>query len=83
MYYFQQVVKPLEGEQLAKEYGIKFFEASAKLGSNVEESFLSIAKDVKDRLVAHGLPSTPATIQVISNNNTGPIKKKPCCWWKL
>lgn len=38
------------GKALAAEYGIKFFETSAKLNTNVDESFMSIAKDIVDRL---------------------------------
>ena len=43
-----------EGEALAKEGGMKFFETSAKQDFNVEEAFLSIATDVKDRLLESG-----------------------------
>ncbi|RID45689.1 hypothetical protein BRARA_I02394 [Brassica rapa] len=39
-----------KGQALADEYGIKFFEASAKTNLNVEEVFFLIAKDIKQRL---------------------------------
>mmetsp|Transcript_25114 Transcript_25114/g.51070 ORF Transcript_25114/g.51070 Transcript_25114/m.51070 type:complete len:212 (-) Transcript_25114:178-813(-) len=39
-----------QGEALAAEYGIKFFETSAKMNTNVDDSFSSIAKDIVDRL---------------------------------
>mmetsp|Transcript_24192 Transcript_24192/g.21997 ORF Transcript_24192/g.21997 Transcript_24192/m.21997 type:complete len:213 (+) Transcript_24192:120-758(+) len=39
-----------QGHALANEYGIKFFETSAKLNSNVDEAFMSIAKDIVERL---------------------------------
>jgi len=39
-----------QGKNLAADYGIKFFETSAKLNSNVDEAFLSIASDIVDRL---------------------------------
>jgi len=35
------------GEQLAIEYGIKFMETSAKASINVEEAFLTLARDIK------------------------------------
>jgi len=38
------------GEQLAREYGIPFFETSAKTGSNVEEVFHCISRNVLQRL---------------------------------
>ncbi|KAL2611494.1 hypothetical protein R1flu_023186 [Riccia fluitans] len=39
-----------QGQALADEYKIKFFEASAKTKHNVEEVFESIARDIKKRL---------------------------------
>ncbi|EPS65216.1 hypothetical protein M569_09561, partial [Genlisea aurea] len=39
-----------KGQALADEYGIKFFETSAKTNLNVEEVFFSIARDIKQRL---------------------------------
>jgi Ras-related protein Rab-8A len=39
-----------QGAALAKEYGIKFYETSAKMNTNVDESFMSIAKDIVERL---------------------------------
>lgn len=39
-----------QGSALAKEYGIKFYETSAKMNTNVDESFMSIAKDIVERL---------------------------------
>ena len=43
-----------EGESLAKEYNIHFFETSAKQDINVEKAFITIATDVKNRLIADG-----------------------------
>ena len=43
-----------EGETLAREYNIHFFETSAKQDMNVEKSFITIATDVKDRLMVDG-----------------------------
>lgn len=38
------------GEQLAVEYGIKFFETSAKASIRVEEAFFTLAKDIKTKI---------------------------------
>lgn len=67
-----------EGAQLAAEYGIQFFETSAKNDINVEKGFITIAREVKDRLMADGPnPGSRATGNV--NLNTQPSKKKTGC----
>lgn len=38
------------GQALADEYGIQFFETSAKDNSNVDPVFVALAKDVMQRL---------------------------------
>ena len=47
-------VSKQQGEQLAREYGMKFLETSARSGENVNEAFQMLASDVVDRLVASG-----------------------------
>ncbi|KAJ8439908.1 hypothetical protein Cgig2_003974 [Carnegiea gigantea] len=46
----KRAVPTAKGQALADEYGIKFFETSAKTNLNVEEVFFSIARDIKERL---------------------------------
>lgn len=72
----QRAVTTEEGEALAKEYNIHFYETSAKQDINVERSFLLLASSVKDRLSQDGgaqqagrkLDAPPAG-----------AKKKACC----
>lgn len=51
----QRVVSAAEGQALAKEYNINFFETSAKQDTNVEQAFLTIATDVKNRMMVDGV----------------------------
>ena len=50
----QRVVSTEDGQRLAQEYGIQFFEASAKQNLNVEKAFVSIAHESMERLLADG-----------------------------
>ncbi|KAJ8533803.1 hypothetical protein K7X08_007127 [Anisodus acutangulus] len=47
---YPSAVPTSKGQALADEYGIKFFETSAKTNMNVEEVFFSIGRDIKQRL---------------------------------
>ena len=45
-----RVISTERGQQLAEEYGLKFFETSAKTGSNINEMFFEVADQiVRDR----------------------------------
>ena len=50
----EKVVSTEEGQRLAKECDVDFFECSAKNDINVEPCYLTIARAVKDRLMADG-----------------------------
>lgn len=47
----EKVVETARGHQLADEYGIKFFETSAKANIQVVEAFTAIAADIKKKLM--------------------------------
>jgi GTPase SAR1 family protein len=49
-----RMVSKAEGEALAAEAGIKFFETSAKGDVNVSEAFGFLAKEVKQRMMRGG-----------------------------
>ena len=50
----KRVVSREEGEELAKHYGIQYLETSAKNNICVEESFITMAKQIKGSLLKRG-----------------------------
>ncbi len=74
----QRVISYEEGQGLAKEYNINFFETSAKQDLNVEKAFITIATDVKNRLIADG-GSAGNGGQKLTNAGTGKKEGKGCC----
>lgn len=50
----KRVISTQRGQDLANEYGIPFFECSAKSSINVEESFMSLAHDCFNRIKNEG-----------------------------
>lgn len=50
----RRVVERERGAELAREYGLKFMETSAKNNINVEEAFFTLSRDIKKRLIDTG-----------------------------
>ncbi|KAI5064270.1 hypothetical protein GOP47_0020940 [Adiantum capillus-veneris] len=46
----KRAISTARGQALAKEYGLNFYETSAKTNMNVEQVFFTIARDIKQRL---------------------------------
>jgi Ras-related protein Rab-8A len=77
-------VPTAKGQALADEYGIKFFETSAKTNLNVEQVFFSIARDIKQRLADTDNKAEPSTIRINQpDQGTGTsslaVQKSACC----
>ena len=68
-----------EGQALADEYEIRFFETSAKQDLNVEDAFVAIAQDVKNRLMADGLSNSPSAGHKLAQAGAAPAAKRSCC----
>jgi len=81
----KKVIDTGRGKQLAQEYGIKFLETSAKNSINVDEAFITLARDIKKRLIdtAEAQPTPQPNGKVVLKANdktTGADKKdKKCC----
>lgn len=67
-----------QGETLARELGIKFFESSAKNNINVQEVFFYIAKDIKDKRMGETLGAT-TSIRVNPGQQLSKPAKSSCC----
>mmetsp|Transcript_23958 Transcript_23958/g.42661 ORF Transcript_23958/g.42661 Transcript_23958/m.42661 type:complete len:205 (-) Transcript_23958:329-943(-) len=65
-----------EGQQLADEYKLKFFETSAKANTRVDETFTAIASETRERLMKQESEGTSGI-----KLNMAPEKKerKKCC----
>jgi hypothetical protein len=76
----EKVVSTEEGAKLAREFGVDFYECSAKNDINVEPLFLCIARAVKKRLMQDGGGAGPTRTGVNLNkpavNNR---KANNCC----
>jgi len=66
-----------QGTQLSEEYGVHFFETSAKTGINVNEAFIAVATDIKNRLMTNP-PGLKHNFKVgTANQQKGKTSK--CC----
>ncbi|GFZ17985.1 RAB GTPase homolog 8A [Actinidia rufa] len=78
----KRAVPTSKGQALADEYGIKFFETSAKTNLNVENVFFSIARDIKQRLADTDSRPEPQTIKINQPDQaagSGQLAQKSAC----
>jgi len=75
----ERVVNTHEGEKLAREFNMGFWETSAKNNLNVEESFHSIAKRVKDRIIIDGGGTDSTRGKIKLNTVSQALGRGNCC----
>jgi Ras-related protein Rab-8A len=77
----KRAVPTSKGQALADEYGIKFFETSAKTNLNVEQVFFSIARDIKQRLSETDSKPEDRTIKIKAEGeaDAAGAQKSACC----
>lgn len=67
----KRVVTREEGEELAKHYNIPYLETSAKNNICVEDSFITMATQIKKSLLNKGQFSTSASMNSMGGKNVG------------
>ena len=76
----EKVVDTSRGQALADEYGIKFFETSAKSNVNVSKSFEAIAEDImKKQMQGQGTSNGANANSNVNLKNGDGTKKEGCC----
>ena len=78
----KRVISTAKGQALAAEFGIPFFETSAKANINVEPAFFALARDIKTRLqsaAADAKPGDGAAKVNVGAAAKPAVKKSGCC----
>ena len=83
-----RVLTTVQGERLAEEYGIKYFETSAKTGQNIIPSVVSLATDIIEQKIASPLaplsappapPSPPVDTESVLHDMESESINIKCC----
>lgn len=71
-----------EGRQLAVSFGVEYYEVSAKENMNISEMFMSIGKEIKDKILTGEMDAFINSRNITKNKieaATKDAKKGTCC----
>jgi len=66
----KRVIEAERGKALADEYGVEFFETSAKDATNVELAFMTMVQDVKKKIIDKSEATPQPTVVNVDNGNS-------------
>jgi len=75
----KRVIETSKGQDLANEFGINFFETSAKNSVQVDEAFMSLARDIKQRIDQEAQPQTEEEPTIVPGTTITKEKTIICC----
>merc|ERR1711904_142698 len=76
----KRAVAQAEAKAFAEELGVQFLETSAKNSINVEEAFMAMAREIKNRMAMDGGDdSTPDKTTSVAPGKASGAKKSGCC----
>lgn len=69
-----------QAQKLAEQFGVKYFEVSAKDNRNISETFQYVATEIKNKILSSETPIQPSRpFTFIKRDSAGEAKKKVCC----
>ncbi|OAA48083.1 GTP-binding protein ypt1 [Beauveria brongniartii RCEF 3172] len=75
----KKVVEYTVAKEFADSLGIPFLETSAKNASNVEQAFLTMARQIKERMGTTAANNTKPSVQVGQGQGVGNNSSSSCC----
>ena len=75
----ERVISKQEGEKVAKQYNLKFYETSCKNGDNVENCFLDLARQIVDRMKEKKGNNSQENIKNLNISNEKKKNRRDCC----